>query len=68
MIIYDVAIKVLGTEIFPRHTIADLNLWYYIYYFVQSGEAFTVKGKKHTYTSGTKNTSPVRTKYYVRYT
>ena len=25
MIIYDVATKVLGTELFPQHSIADLN-------------------------------------------
>ena len=42
MIVYDVATKVLDTEIFLHHTIVDLNLWYYIYCFAQS-EAFTVK-------------------------
>ena len=47
IIVYDVATKVLDTEIFPHHTVADLNLWHYIYCFVQSGEAFTVKGNKH---------------------
>ena len=25
MIVYDVATKVLGTELFPQHSIADLN-------------------------------------------
>ena len=49
MIVYDVETKVLDTEIFPQHTIANLNLWHYIYcFFFQSGEAFTVKGNKHT--------------------
>ena len=48
---YDVATKVLDTEMIPQHTIADLNLWHYIYCFVQAGEAFTVKGNKHTYTN-----------------
>ena len=47
MIVYDVATKVRDTEICPQHTIADLNLWHYIYCFVQSGEGFTVKGSKH---------------------
>ena len=38
MIVYDLGIKVRDTEIFPQHTIADLNLWPCIYCFVQSGE------------------------------
>ena len=50
MIAYDVETKVLDTEIFPQHTIANLNLCHYIYCFFRSGEAFTVKGNKHTYT------------------
>ena len=50
MIVYDVATEVLETEIFSKHSITDLNLWYYIYCFVQSGKAFTVKGNKHTRT------------------
>ena len=50
MIVYDRATKVLDTEIFPQDTIADLNLWHYIYCFVKSGEAFTVKGETtHTH-------------------
>ena len=49
MIVYDVGTKVLDTEIFPQHTMADLNIWYYLL-FVQSEEAFTVKGNKHTHT------------------
>ena len=49
MIVYDVATKFLEREIFLQHTIADLT-WYYIYCFVQSGEAFTVKENKHTHT------------------
>ena len=48
MIVYDVATKVLDTEIFLHHTIADLNLWYYIYCFAQS-EAFTVKVNTHAH-------------------
>ena len=50
MIVYDVATEVLETEIFSKHSITDLNLWHYIYCFVQSGKAFTVKGNKHTRT------------------
>ena len=48
MVMYDVATMVLDTEIFPQHTITDSMSG--IYCFVQSGEAFTVKGNKHTYT------------------
>ena len=51
MIVYDVATKVLDTEMSPQHTIADLNLWHCIYCFVQSGEAFMAKGNKHARTS-----------------
>ena len=49
VIAYDVVTKVLDSEIFPQHTIADLKLWHYIYCFVQSGEAFTVKENAHTH-------------------
>ena len=38
MIVYDVKTKVLDTEIFPQHTIANLNLWHYIYCFFFSQE------------------------------
>ena len=47
MIAYDVATKVLDTEIFQHHR---PDLWHYIYCFAQSGEAYTVKGNKHTHT------------------
>ena len=47
MVVYDDATKVLDTEIFPQHTIADLNLWHYICF--QSGEDFTVNRNKHTH-------------------
>ena len=50
MIVYDVVTKVLGREEFPKHNIADPNsgiTGHYIYCFVQSGEAFTVRGNKH---------------------
>ena len=50
MNVYDVATKVLDIEIFSQHTIANLNLWHYIYCFVQSGEVSTVKRNKHTHT------------------
>ena len=50
MIAYDLATKVIDTELFPQHSIAALNLWHYNYCFVQSGEAFTVKGHTHTHT------------------
>ena len=49
MIVFDVATKVLDTEIFPQHTIADLNLWHYIHCFVQSEKVFTMKENKHTH-------------------
>ena len=49
MIAYDLATKVIDTELFPQHSIAALNLWHYNYCFVQSGEAFTVKGHTHTH-------------------
>ena len=48
MIVYEVATKLIDTEIFHQYNIADLNFWHYIYCFVQSGEAFTEKGNKHT--------------------
>ena len=50
LIVYDVATEILDIEIFSQHSITDLNLWHYIYCFVQSGKAFTVKGNKHTRT------------------
>ena len=50
MIVYDVAAKVLGTKKFPQHNIADLNSDITFIVFFQSGEAFTVKGNKHTHT------------------
>ena len=49
MIVVEVETKVLETEIFPQHTIADLNSALQLLFF-QSGEAFTVKGNKHTHT------------------
>ena len=49
-IVYDMATKVLDTEIFPQHTNTDLNVWRYIHCFVQSGKAFTVKENKNTHT------------------
>ena len=49
MIAYDVATKILDTNISStQHHWPDL--WYYIYCFAQSGEAFMVKGNKHTHT------------------
>ena len=50
MMVYDVATKVLDTEIFPQHTIVYLNLWHYTYGFVRSPESFMVKGNEHTHT------------------
>ena len=47
MMVYGVTTKVLNTEIFLHHANTDLNHWHYIYCFVLSGEAFTVKGTKH---------------------
>ena len=43
--VFGVEIKVLDTEIFPQYTITNLNS-VIISYFVQSGEAFTMKGNK----------------------
>ena len=40
------ATKVLDTEIFPQHTITEMISG--ITYVVQSAEAFTLKGNKHT--------------------
>ena len=50
MVVYDVPTKVVDKEISPQHTIADLNLWHFIYCFFQSGKAFTVEGNKDTHT------------------
>ena len=49
MIDYDVAIKVLDTEIFPQHTIDDLSLFHYICCFIQLGEDSIVEVNKHTH-------------------
>ena len=48
MIIYDVATKFLDTLNISsaQHRLPDL--WYDIYYFVQLGEVFTIKGNKNT--------------------
>ena len=53
MIVYDVATKVLYTNLFTQQNYYHRchGLWHYIYYFVQSGEAFTAKGNKHTHAS-----------------
>ena len=50
MVVYDVPTKIVDKEISPQHTIADLNLWHFIYCFFQSGKAFTVEGNKDTHT------------------
>ena len=47
MIDYDVETKVLDTEQFLQHNIADLYIWQYIHRSVQSGETFTVDGNAH---------------------
>ena len=49
MIVFDMETKLLDTEIFPQDTIVDPSSGISSC-FVQSGEAFTVKGNKHTYT------------------
>ena len=52
VIVYDLNyFRIILYNLFPQHIIADLNLWQYIYSFVQSGEVFTMKGNKHTHTS-----------------
>ena len=53
MIDYDVAPKVLDTEIFPQHNIAGLIPGITFIVLFQSGEASTVEGNKHTHTHTT---------------
>ena len=50
MIAYEVAKKVIDTELLFQYIIVVLNLWHCIYRFVQSGQAFTMKGNTHTHT------------------
>ena len=50
MIVYNVPTKVLDTEIFPQYKIAGPISDITFIPLFQSGEAFTVKGNKHTYT------------------
>ena len=50
VIVYKVPTKVLDTEIFPQYKIAGLISGITFILLFQSGEAFTVKGNKHTYT------------------
>ena len=53
MIVYDLATKVLDTEIFPQQNITGLiSAIAFTYCFVQLGEAFTMTNppQKHTYT------------------
>ena len=50
MIVYDVATKVLDTELFPQHTIADLSSGItFIVLFSQEKPLRCVKGNKHTH-------------------
>ena len=48
MVVYDVATKVIDTEIFPQGNIAGLISGTFC--VVQSGEVFMVKGNKHIHT------------------
>ena len=50
MIVYDVTMKVLDTEKFPQHNIADLISGITFIALFQSGKASTVEGNKHTHT------------------
>ena len=50
MIAYDVAIKVLDTEYFSQHNIADLISGITSVSF-HSGKAFTVEGNAHKHTA-----------------
>ena len=50
MIVYDVGMKVLDTGSFCSAQHRWPDLWDYIYFFIQSGEAFTVEGNKHIHT------------------
>ena len=50
MIFFYAEIKVLDTDIFLQHTIADLISGIKFYCFVHSGETFTLKGNTHTNT------------------
>lgn len=47
MNIFDVEMKILNTEVFPHHNIADLNSRKTSLCFDQLGETFTVKGNNH---------------------
>ena len=47
MIVYDVATKVLDTELFPQHTIAELNSGI-TFFFIQP-EDFAMKANNHTH-------------------
>ena len=54
MIIYNVAKKVLDAINISSAQHRWPDLWYYNYYFVQLGEAFTIKGNKYTDTHTTR--------------
>ena len=55
MIVYDVATKVLDTELFPQHNIAGLISGITFIVLFQSGETFTVEGNTHIYTDTEQN-------------
>ena len=46
---FNAEIKILDTELFLQYSIDDLNSGNTIYCFVQSGEAFYVKGNNYTH-------------------
>ena len=57
MIVYDKAKKVLDRNISSaQHHWPDF--WHYIYCFIQSAEAFTVKGNKHTHITALRVETP----------
>ena len=49
MIVYDVATKLIGTELLPRHNITDWSLTGLCHCFVESAGAFTVKENTHAH-------------------
>ena len=45
--ICEAEMKILDTEVFPKHAIADMNSEIKFHYFVKSGKALSLKGNVH---------------------
>ena len=69
MIANDVAAKVLDTKSFRQHNIEHCwpDLWHYIYFLVQSGEAFMMEGNTHTHTRARRGSMETKSAYYCTY-